>query len=222
MDDLKDIPLSIHDLVEISVPEDEAAPLYSSRVEEIVDGEVTLAWPSREGTPAPLDKDQVLVICFTRRETAYNVHAMITELISGDSPRITVHPVGATHQLQRREYCRVRSLVPIQLRGVVRKGDDAGKLTHILTHTFDISGAGLSIHQSFPLSAGDVFQARICLAARKPPVNVQTRVVHCERISSERARPVYRVALTYVDIEESQRRAIVRHVFDVQRSSLAG
>jgi c-di-GMP-binding flagellar brake protein YcgR len=222
MDDLRNIPLSIHDLVEISVPEDEAAPLYSSRVEGLAEGELTLAWPSREGTPAPLDTDQVLAMCFTRDETAYNVHAIITELIPGDRPQITVHPVGATRRFQRREYCRVRSLVPIRLKGLLREGDREGKSTHILTHTFDISGAGLSIHQSFPLPPGEVFEARILLAANKPAVKLQTRVVHCERISKELARPVYRVALSYIDVSEPQRRAIVRHVFEVQRSSLAG
>jgi c-di-GMP-binding flagellar brake protein YcgR len=222
MDDLRNIPLSIHDLVEISVPEDETVSLYSSCVEKIAEGEVTLAWPSRDGTPAPLDRDDVLAVCFTRDETAYNVHAVITDLIPGDRPQITVHPVGTTRRFQRREYCRVRSLVPIRLKGLTREGGSERQSTHIMTHTFDISGAGLSIHQSFPLPPGEVFEARIFLGANKPAVRLQTRVVHCERISKELARPVYRVALKYVDISEPQRRAIVRHVFEVQRSSLAG
>jgi c-di-GMP-binding flagellar brake protein YcgR len=116
--------------------------------------------------------------------------------------------------------------VPVQLTGVVRHrgspSDGQEQSIQIVSHTIDLSGSGLSIHQSFSIPSETMLETRIWLDKDQPPIKLQARVVHCEPITAFRGRQIYRIALAFVEITEQQRHAIVRHVFAVQRTSLAG
>jgi c-di-GMP-binding flagellar brake protein YcgR len=224
MDNLADVPLGLQDLVEVSVPEEENSPYYPSRVEDIEGEQLILGWPTNRGMRIALRKEQVIAVCFTRQEAVFHVSAVVTELLPNGIPRIMVRPFGATRRIQRREYYRVRALVPVQLAGVIRTPnvEGPGKPIRILSHTIDISGSGFAVHQSFAIPSGTIFETRICLDKDQPAIKLEARVVHSDPLAAFRGRQVYRIALTYVSITEQQRQAIVRHVFAVQRDTLAG
>ena len=219
-----DQPVHVNDLVQVRLLDDERSPAFPSRVDDVELGGLVLNWPTDNGIRVPVRVDQRLALYFVREDAVYTFEARTLEIRLDPVPLLVVRPTGPVQRIQRREYYRVRASVPVQLSSIEGENagpaDASGRPRHVLTHTVDISGAGISVNQGFPVPAGVEFEAKLNLEKGQEALKLKCRVVHCEPFIDDRDRRMYHIALVFEEISEMQRRLLVRHVFEVQRSSV--
>jgi c-di-GMP-binding flagellar brake protein YcgR len=221
-----DQAVQVNDLVQVRVLDDDRSPAFPSRVDDIEYGGLVLDWPMDNAARVPVRVDQPLALYFAREDAAYTFPARTLEVRYQPSPKLVVRPTGPVQRIQRREFYRVRASVPVQLNSIGVEDGGSGVAVrwpkHILTHTVDISGAGISVNQGFVLPVGSEFEAKLNLERGQTTLKLKCRVVHCEPAEDDSGRTIYHIALGFDDISEAQRRIIVRHVFSVQRTSAKG
>jgi c-di-GMP-binding flagellar brake protein YcgR len=224
MEELAGVPLEVDALLEVGVPEEGTAPNYFARLEKVEGEFLHVEWPANAKCRAVLWPDQPIFLIFIRNEIVFQVNGWVRELVLQPAARIVIQPSGALRRTQRRQYCRVRTLIPLQLSGVVRPAEappeDPGKPLNLITHTVDISGSGFAIHHGAPIPVNQILQVRINLEPDQPPLKFEVQVVQCNPLKTFGEHPLYCIAMTYASISESQRSAIIRYVFDIQRSTL--
>ncbi len=81
-----------------------------------------------------------------------------------------------------------------------------------LTNAKDLSEGGLSVvsFESIPVSA--ILKLSVKLPFQEKPVETYGKVTRCVRVSRE--DEVYRIGLAFLDIKESDRQEIAKHVSD--------
>ncbi len=214
------IPVEINDLVQVRIPGEE--PTYPSRVYDVVEQALVISWPTEKGVPLLLRPAQSMTLFFIREDAIYSFEAVVKETHHHPVPRVALHSFGPVQRVQRREYFRVRVMLPVHLTGSAGTEESKArrkKVLHLVTHTVDISGAGMAIHHGWPIPANTMFDTSLVIEDGQQPLKLLSRVVHSEPLSEVSGKPLYHVALVFVSIKESQRRTIVRRLFKIQLKS---
>ncbi len=219
-------PVKINDLIQVTVIGEGPGTTYPTRVDDIINEKLVLAWPTNLGVLIPIRIGQPLELYFIREDAVYSFASKVDESQREPVPRIALREAGPVRRIQRRAYFRVRAMIPVQLTGTVRTdasgNDHHTSVLHIVSSTVDISGAGIAIHHGSPIPVDTMFEAKLSIDPDEPPMKLLTRVVHSEQVVGlEEDRRVYRVAFFFIAITEAQRRKIVRRCFRIQQESLA-
>jgi len=221
---MKDISLEINDLVQVRCHGDESASAYPSRVDDAVGRRVTLSWPTDRGIRVPIHKDQSVALFFIREDAVYSYEGIVEERVITPIPRVVVHLVGSEQRIQRREYFRVRVMLPVELLGAVETSgkpiDIRDSILHIQTLTSDLSGAGFAFHHRTAIPIGTVFETKLTLENDIPPLQLLSRVVSADSVRGLNDRRAFHIGLIFIGITEDHRSQIVRHVFKIQQTAL--
>ena len=222
--DMIDLPLSINDPVELQILDRGERINCASRVHDMVNGQIQLSWPTRSGIRVPIKETQELLLYFTRFDGIYTGKAVVESVSQSPVPTILVRAAGGMEKVQRREFFRVRTSLPIQLTGIesTPTGAQANKTSgmHLIARTVDISGGGLSIHKEFSIQLGTEFEIKLTLEPDQLPLELSATVVYSEPVKTFQGKQLYRVAMQFVDIGEGSRRRIVRHIFKLQQQMM--
>jgi hypothetical protein len=128
------------------------------------------------------------------------------EVLGGDPPPTVcvLTPFDHPGAIERRQWVRVRTELPVGIERRGRTDEDEGP---IRTATVDLSGGGIKLRASFVGKVG----SRITLALELPsgPVEVEAEVLELGRNGM--------IRLQFLNMTESVRKRVFRHVFDVQR-----
>lgn len=128
------------------------------------------------------------------------------EVVAGDPPPTVcvLTPFDHPGAIERRQWVRVRTEVPV---GIERRGGTDAEAGAIRTVSVDLSGGGIKLRAGFVGKVG----SRITLAIELPsgPIDVDAEVLELGRHGVTRLR--------FVNMTESVRKRIFRHVFNVQR-----
>jgi c-di-GMP-binding flagellar brake protein YcgR len=224
-DAMDNVSVEINDLIQITRLSDEESSPYRSRVDDIVDGKLIIDWPSDAGIRMPIRKEQNVLVTFVRQDAVYSFEALVDECVGTPIPRVTLSPAGSTYRIQRRAFFRVRTSVPVQLTGAVEVSSASGEkkenVLHLVTHTVDLSGAGMAIYHKSTIPVGTVFDVKLTMEEGQAPLKLLARVVHTEALSRGSNIPIYHIGLYFLAVSEAQRTLIVRHCFRVQQKSLS-
>jgi c-di-GMP-binding flagellar brake protein YcgR len=222
---MKQVRAEVNELVQIQAVDDPNSRTYHSRVEDASDERISISWPTEAGMRIPFHKKENLFLSFTRQDAVYGFHASVTETIQGPIPMLILHATGEIQRIQRREYVRVISLVPVELSAVMttpsNSEDSQPNVLSIRTNTVNISGGGIAIHHKSPVPLGIIFQLALTLPGHHEPLQLSARVVRNEAREDVNKNRFFLVGLQFLSIPERLRSRIVRHVFDVQKAALA-
>jgi hypothetical protein len=145
-------------------------------------------------------RDRAVYAEFSSSEALFRIHGTLEVLT--DRPLSTVcrlMPVAGPEVIQRREWLRVPTSLPVTLRY-----RDGGKVMD--TISIDLSGGGIQIRDGPGLGVGST--ATLTIALPSGPVQVECEVV---TFGADGA-----VKLRFLETPEVVSQRIVRHVFDVQ------
>ncbi len=214
--------LEVNHLVQIRALEGEIRESHPSRVEDLSDDQIALAWPSEKGQLIPFSDGQTLLVSFALDEKYYTFEATVRATKLTPVPVILLQPHSEPRRLERRADVRVRVSVSLELsEKVVSLAGfrDQGGHGSIHTQTEGLSGGGFSIrHPSF-IPVGTLFEAQIILPDRRETLLVSAKVVRCDP-AAEPDRDDFDVGFAFVHIPESIRSRIVRFVFAYQINEL--
>ncbi len=129
---------------------------------------------------------------------------------------ISVFAVSPIRKIQRRQYVRVKCLMPVEISGVAAGhiGTEASAETAIQTVSSDISAGGISFRHARRFPEGSRATLRLSLPDGRPDLVVPCMVVYSKFVSERRT--LYRTALRFLGLSESERSRIIRFVYRTQ------
>jgi c-di-GMP-binding flagellar brake protein YcgR len=215
----------INDLLQVKVLDDPNSLTYHSRIDDLVSGKVVMSWPTERGIRVPIHLKQELSLTFLREDAVYSFKVVVEDRNQQPIPQLRVRPLTIPERTQRRQFFRVRTALPVELTGTVPDGTagaGAGNVLHIVTTSYDLSGSGVSIRHGFSIPTGTLLQLKLTLPGEDAVVKALAKVVCSESIALGGDKIVHHVGMYFLSIAEAQRSRLVRHVFRVQQTALAG
>ncbi len=217
----RDITIAVNDLLQVQIPDDPNALSLFSRVDDIAGDRVHIAWPTDRGIRVPIHEQQTLTISFARDDAIYAFTGIVEQLWRAPFAQLSLIMVGSPQRIQRRQFFRVKSILPVEFFGELPKideNDPAPRIIAIKSHTFEISGSGLAIRHTSSIPSGSLLDCRLTLAAENARMKILCKVVHSSSVGAPAETNLYHIGMFFIAIREADRTRIVRHVFRVERN----
>ncbi len=210
--------ISVNELLQVQITDDPNPATYASRINDISEGKLVIAWPTNGGIRLLVHRDQILEFSFVREGTAYSFSGLVDETSIEPIPQITVILSSAIVRVQRRQNFRIKCLLPVEVVGSIKDRDDTTAVVAIRTITYDISASGIALRYPKLIPEGTVLEVKLGLPDSGPPIKIPCRVVHSQSLSENQTQ--YRTGITYLALSESERARIVRFVYRTQLKGL--
>ena len=173
-------------------------------VEATAGGRVTVALAVPDNRVLRLDGSEVAV----ESTSARGIQRFNGRLVlSGRADVFDVEIGGDCERIQRREWARVGTVVPIRVEPVGEPDVEAGE-----TMTLNLSGGGVLINDPWRLPLGIDTRVEITIEPSQPPVRALARVV--------RDAGPERRGLRFDDIEPQDSERLMRYVRERERAEL--
>ena len=112
--------LNVNDLLRVHIPDDPDPVRYLSRIEDISEGKLVMAWPTSRGIRLAVHRDQILELSFVRDGGAFSFNGLVDQTNLDPLPQITVIQSSAVMHIQRRQDFRFKCLIPLKAISVRR------------------------------------------------------------------------------------------------------
>ncbi len=218
-DDIKSY-LGINEPLQVQIAEDTNPATYSSRINDISEGRLVIAWPTNGGIRLLVHRDQMLDFAFVRDGTAYSFTGLVDETHSEPLPQITVILSSAVMRVQRRQNFRIKCLIPVEIVGSIKENvrDETTTPLDIRTTTYDLSASGIAIRYPKRIPEGTLLEIKLGLPDNGPAIKAPCRVIYSENLTENVTQ--YRTGIHYLAITECERARIVRYVYRTQLKGL--
>jgi c-di-GMP-binding flagellar brake protein YcgR len=216
---MKPISADINDLLQIKFPDDPDSPSSASRVDDIVDERLLIAWPTEGGVLVPVHQNQSLTISFVRDDAIYTFTGIVEDMRRIPINQVTIRPASSCERIQRRQFFRAKIVLSVDFvmqDGLGGQGDSKPRAQAFKAFTYDISGSGLAIRQKAAVPSGSLLEAKFHLPGEQNEIKVLCQVVHCTNLSAASEEKLHHFGMHFLAISEANRTRIVRHVFKAQ------
>lgn len=210
--------LLINELLQVKPSGELKQSNYYSRIADIVEEKLVVAWPTSEGIRLPVHPDQILEFSLVRDGNAYSFSGLIDSTESEPLPLVTIIVTSHIQRIQRRQDFRIKCMVPVEIFGALPgASEDTHSTLHLATSAYDLSASGVSIRDAKSLPEGAVLEVRIGMPDEKGAIKVPCKMEHCSVLATN-AR-LYHVGMSFLAINEKDKARIVRYIY---RAQLAG
>lgn len=202
--------LRLNQLVEIEYPigSKKNVEYLPSRIEGKSDQYLYLAVPIRKGELVPLRIGSELKVVFTTKKNTYLFETQITNRQREPIPILEVEKPSELIKIQRRSYVRL----PVNLDVTFTILPDEVEHKGI---TLDISAGGVLLQTKTKLEKGQVLNFKLNLPKREAILCKARvlRILHKAKKETENNK----VAIEFVNINESKKDKIFNYIFEKQR-----
>ena len=106
------VSVEINDLIWVGLPDEQNSLMYRSRVEDMKDDRVIVAWPTDAGVRIPIREQQRLAVAFARQDAVYSFSAVVEDRSQVPIPQLALRPTGCCGGLLRQIPDRGRIYAP--------------------------------------------------------------------------------------------------------------
>jgi c-di-GMP-binding flagellar brake protein YcgR len=211
---------AINEILQVKILDDQHSTSYHSRINDISDGRLTIAWPTSRGMRLLVRRDQMLEFSFLRDGTPYAFSGLVDETILEPLPQITVIISSAVMRVQRRQNFRIKSLMPVEITGEFKSdpGDETPVMQSIRTTTYDLSASGISVLYAKRIPEGTLLEVKLSLPDNGPVIRIPCRVIYSESLAENVTQ--HRTGILFLELSEGERARMVRYVYRTQLKGL--
>ena len=191
------------------------AEQFSSRIEEVSEERIVLAMPMSKGVPVVLAPGEKFYGRMVVDGIAYWFTSTLLEKRHGPLPVWIAALPTDIRKIQLRAFVRLEIPLKVQAKVIAKDGtkDDQENLPLGVMTTKDISGGGIQLISRHPLRVGTRLQLNIEL----PEIGTLPLLGDVVRIvQPEEKRQVFWIGIRFVDIQEKDRRQIIRFIYQKQ------
>jgi c-di-GMP-binding flagellar brake protein YcgR len=219
-DNLKSL-LAVNDTLQLRTSEENRdQATYYSRINDISQGKLVIAWPTSRGIRLIAYADQMLDFYFVRDGTPYSFSGLVDETSSEPLPQVTIILSSPITTVQRRQNFRIKCLLPVEIIGNIKEDAHAETITplSIRTTSYDLSASGISIRHGKRIPEDSLLTVKISLPDEGAVISIPGSVIYSEYLSENKV--LYRTGIRYLAITEKERARIVRFVYRKQLQGL--
>ena len=218
MEDIKN-HLTINEILQVQVPKSPDTATYYSRVNDISEGRLVVAWPTHRGIRLLVHRDQMLEFHYIHDEVPHEFAGLVDELSVKPLPEIIIILSSVIKRVQRRQNFRIKAMIPVEIAGMLQDPRD-GSITplNIRTDTIDLSASGMAIRYSKMIPEGSLLEIKLSLPDNTPVIKLPCCVVYSKHQGDQDT--TYRTGIRYLAITEPERARLVRYVYRTQLKGL--
>jgi c-di-GMP-binding flagellar brake protein YcgR len=212
--------IAINEILQVRIMDDPESPTCYSRINDIAEGKLVIAWPTHHGTRLIVRRDQMLTFLIMRGEVPHEFGGLVDELDpAAKLPQITIIPGSSIIRIQRRQNFRIKTLASVDIVAqIVDAKDEASSTIAIQTTTWDISAGGISIKHPTRFPENAPMEIKLALPDGGPTIKLPCRVIYSDPQAENPS--LYRTGICYLLITEKERARIVRFVYRTQLKRL--
>ena len=206
-------------------PDMENRPAYVSSFEWVEGNDTAvITAPIFEGRIVPLEVDSIYKVYFLKRQgkllNLYTFRALVRQRLVVDNLHLLlIEQAGNIVRIQRRRFFRLDCYADIMYRVVETFGNARrSDIPFRKTITGDLSGGGIRLLLDERLEPGAYIECEL-FSEDEQKVRFFGKVVRFEHTGNA-GRYRYAAGIAYVDIEEKDRDAVIRYIFNEQRKLL--
>jgi c-di-GMP-binding flagellar brake protein YcgR len=218
---ISDFTIEVNETIQAKMSGDVSS--YFSRVNDIHESRMIIAWPTNRGIRMSLHPNQNIELSFVREGNAYIFTALILETTPDPLPQVTVRQDSPVRKVQRRQHFRVKCMMPVQLTGSVQKKSDKpadlqSSLLFIKTVTYDLSAGGLSIRHPTQIPEETVIEVKLGLPDEAPEIKAPGRIAYSGSVPGDSA--LFHIGINFLAISDWEQARIIRCLYRLQLKSL--
>jgi len=212
--------LSINDILQVRIVDDPNSPTYFSRVNDISEGRLVVAWPTSGGMRLLLHSDQILDFSYIKDGTPHVFKGLVDESRMEPLPELTIILSSAISTVQRRQDFRVKCLIPVEVVGSYKEDPRSDVTTPLAVKTVsnDLSASGISIRFAKRIPEGTLLNIKLSLPDDGAAINIPCTVVYAEYQTENQI--LYRTGMRFLAITAAERARIVRFLYRTQLQGL--
>ena len=212
--------ITVNDILQVRLMDDPNSATYHTRIDDISEGKLIIAWPTNGGIRLLLHRDQILDFYFVRDGTPHLFSGLVDETKQEPLPQITIILSSPVSQVQRRQNFRVKCLIPVEIAGTIREDprSDAITVLNIKTVSNDLSASGISVRFAKRIPEGSIINIKLSLPDSGPPISIPCSIIYSEYLTENQI--LYRTGVHYLALSEAERARIVRYVYRTQLQGL--
>lgn len=207
--------VKVNHKVELEIFEDPAKGVYSSRVDEVLDDRLAVAWPTVGGLPVEARVgSKVRVDCISGQA----ITRLLTEVLGRQRDPIPVLWVAIPDKIiriQRRQFVRLDISVGVKF-GILWAPEPFDGPTPIMfeVKTRDISGGGLALVTEIRLMPKTQLDMVIDLPEKR--ISAVGEVVQIHQVETDGEISRYWLGVRFIGIDKSDREFIIKFIFREQ------
>jgi c-di-GMP-binding flagellar brake protein YcgR len=219
IEDIKNY-ISINEILQVRIMDDPGSPTCYSRINDITEGRMVIAWPTHHGNRLIVRRDQMLTFFIMRGEVPHEFGGLVDELDSSAKlPQITIIPGSSIIRIQRRQNFRIKAMIPLEIVAqLIESKDDASSTIALQTSAYDLSAGGIAIIHPRRFPEDTPMEIKLALSDAGPIIKLPCRVVYSDALAENPA--LHRTGICYLMITERERARIVRYVYRTQLKRL--
>lgn len=199
---------------EIYISNEENMKNYATQVEDIIGDIIILGAPLEKGRIVSVAEGTEIKVGFVESETVFCFKARVLRLIRKKLPLLLVKKEGQVKKIQRRDFYRLRTLIPIKYKLI---GNDASD--NMAEDIFDgivkdISGGGILMLTEKKLKENDVILIQLKLRDYGKH-QIKGRVVRINTMNSTADK--IEVGIMFEELDDKTRDNIIAFIFKEQR-----
>jgi c-di-GMP-binding flagellar brake protein YcgR len=212
--------ISVNEILQVRIMDDPNSPTSYSRINDIVEGKLVIAWPTHHGTRMLARRDQMLTFFIMRGDEPHEFGGLVDELdYSAKLPQITIIPGSSIIRIQRRQNFRIKALIPIEIVAqMIETKEDSSSTIALQTTSYDLSAGGIAIIHPKRFPENTPMEIKLALPDGGPMIKLPCRVVYSDALAENPA--LHRTGICYLMITERERARIVRYVYRTQLKRL--
>lgn len=212
--------ITVNDILQVRLMDDPNSATYHTRIDDISEGKLIIAWPTNGGIRLLLHRDQILDFYFVRDGTPHLFSGLVDETKQEPLPLITIILSSPVSQVQRRQNFRVKCLIPVEIAGTIREDprSNATTVLSIKTVSNDLSASGISVRFAKRIPEGSIINIKLSLPDSGPPISIPCSIIYSEYLTENQI--LYRTGVHYLALSEAERARIVRYVYRTQLQGL--
>jgi c-di-GMP-binding flagellar brake protein YcgR len=212
--------ININDLLQVRIIEEANSPTYHSRVNDISEGRLVIAWPTSGGMRLLIHEDQIFEFTFIKDGIPHAFNGLVDETRVQPLPEITIILSSLITQIQRRQDFRIKCLIPVEVVGNIKEDpqSEATSAFNVKTVSNDLSASGISVRLSKRLPENALLNIKVTLPDDGQPISIPCTVVYSDYQTENQI--LYRTGMRYLALSASERARIVRFLYRTQLQRL--
>lgn len=184
------------------------------------ENEAMIAAPINEGVVFPIHTGTVIYVYFARKKESVKVFYRFKAVVTGrgasnNVPLLKIEAAGDIEKIQRRNYFRLDCSLSVQYRQVESLNPARNEGTPFKKAlASNLSGGGICLLLEEKLEVGKLIECELPTGEGKI-VGFYGKVIRYDRSETEGFK--YEVGIAYIKINENDREAVVKFIFDEQR-----
>jgi c-di-GMP-binding flagellar brake protein YcgR len=212
--------ITVNDLLQVRILEDPNSATYYSRINDIAEGKLVIAWPTNNGIRLLVHEDEIFEFTFLRLGIPHTFNGLVDGTSQEPLPELTIILSSPIKQVQRRQDFRVKCLVPIEVFGNIKEDPQSETTTVLSVQTIsnDLSASGISVLLAKRLQENSLMNIKLSLPDKAPPISIPCKVIYSDSLPENQS--VYRTGMKYLAVSASERARIVRFLYRTQLQGL--